>query len=33
MERRVSNEIAFILLMMPIALGAIIIGGAIIVSH
>lgn len=28
-----SNEVAFILLMMPIALGCIIIGGAIIVSH
>lgn len=28
-----SNEIIFILLMMPIALGAMIIGGAIIVAH
>lgn len=28
-----SNEVAFILLMLPIALGAVLIGGAIIVSH
>lgn len=32
-ERRMSNEVVFILLMLPIALCSIIIGGAIIVSH
>jgi hypothetical protein len=33
MERRMSDEVTFILLMLPIALGVIIIGGAILVSH